>query len=124
MGFDNFFSDFENFAPSRNGSHLELHNFCNLNTIDIPQTHSRFSALVTRTEANEDSNQRRVFFDEFFSDFKDFAPSRNGGHLELHIFCDVITIDIPAQTHSCFSGLVTCTEANEDSNQRRGIGLR
>ena len=52
-GIDKFFSDFKNFARSRNGGHLELRNFGNVNTIDIPQTSSRFSALETCTEANE-----------------------------------------------------------------------
>ncbi len=75
LGFDEFFSNFNNFAPSRNGGHLEMRNFRNVNTIDIPETHSRFSAMETRTDANEGSNQRggfglwRVFlrFLKFFS---------------------------------------------------------
>ncbi len=61
-------------------------------------------------------------FDELFSDIKNFAPLRNSGHLEMHNFHNVNTIDKP-QTHSCFSALETLTEANEGSNQREGFGL-
>ncbi len=53
-GFDEFFSDFKKKFLLQNGGHLDLRNFLNLYTIDMPQMGSRFSGLRRHTDSNED----------------------------------------------------------------------
>ena len=72
---DAIFSDFENLAPLQNGGHLNFTEFSYTTALDIPQTHSRCSALVTHRGPSDSSNEEETLeLDTIFSDFKNLAP--------------------------------------------------